>query len=225
LLSRLVPGRAELAALATYLADAATRAGAEIRCGIDASADLIVAERPTAVIVATGARPGMPDIPGIAESPAADLFDVLRRPGGGVHRALVIGGGLLGVAVAHVLAERGVDVTLTEPGIDLAGELGVRPRWRFVEDLRARRNVTVLTRTTVEELSGDGALLRCSNEDSKLDGLDLVVPSRPMVPARSVATVLGDLPGGPLVYEVGDCVVPRTAFEAMQDAATLAHRL
>lgn len=34
------------------------------------------------------------------------------------------------------------------------------------------------------------------------------------------------LPGGPAaVFDIGDCAVPRTAFEVMQEAAALGHRL
>ncbi len=225
LMSRLVPGRSELAGLAAYLASEAVRAGAELRLGVEASADAVLAERPHVVVCATGALPGVPDIPGIEGSPAADPFEVLRRAAGGVRRALVVGGGLLGVSVAHVLAERGVDVTIAEAADDLVTELGMRPRWRFVADLRARANVTVLTRTTVEELYGGGALLRRSGQDLKLDGFDLVVPTRPMVPVRDVLESLVGRRGGPLVYDIGDCLAPRTAFEAMQEAAALGHRL
>jgi pyruvate/2-oxoglutarate dehydrogenase complex dihydrolipoamide dehydrogenase (E3) component len=185
----------------------------------------VLDERPDAVIVATGARPRMPAIPGIADSPAVDPFEVLRRSAGGVRRALVVGGGVLGVGVAHVLAERGVEVTLTEPGDELAAEIGLRPRWRFVADLRARANVSVFTRTTVERLHPDGALLRRSDEDLRLRGVDLVVPTRPMVPAGEVAEALVARCPDLAVYQIGDCLAPRTAFEATQEAAALGHRL
>jgi len=90
LLSRFVPGRSELAGLAVYLASAAERAGAELRLGVEASVDIVVGERPDAVVVATGARPGIPPIPGIFTAPAVDAFDVLRRAAGDVRRALVM---------------------------------------------------------------------------------------------------------------------------------------
>ena len=106
LLARLVPGRRDLAGLAAYLADAARRAGAEIRLGVEATVESVAGHRPDAVVVATGARPGVPVIPGIDQSPAVDAFTVLGRSAGAVKRALVVGGGLLGVGVAHVLAER-----------------------------------------------------------------------------------------------------------------------
>jgi 2,4-dienoyl-CoA reductase-like NADH-dependent reductase (Old Yellow Enzyme family)/thioredoxin reductase len=225
LLSRRVPGRADLAGLVTYLAAAAARAGARIRLGTEATVDMVLAEQPDAVVVATGARPGLPPIPGIEQSPAVDPFTVLLRPAGGVRRALVIGGGMIGVAVGHVLAERGVEVVVAEPGAELAGELGLRPRWQHVADLRARRNVTVLAGATVEELYADGALVRRAGEDTLLRDLDLVVPTRPMVPEAELGDALKTLPAGPAVFDVGDCLAPRTAFEAMQEAAALGHRL
>ena len=225
LLSRRIPGRGDLAGLITYLAGAAARAGAEIRLGVEATVAVVTAERPDAVVVATGARPGVPSIPGIAESPAVDPFTVLLRAAGQVRRALVIGGGMLGVGVGHVLAERGAEVVIAEPGADLAAELGLRPRWLHVATLRARSNVTVMVDATVEELYPDGALVRRAGEDIKLRDLDLVVPTRPMVPVQELGDALKALAAGPAVFDVGDCVMPRTAFEAMQEAAALGHRL
>jgi NADPH-dependent 2,4-dienoyl-CoA reductase/sulfur reductase-like enzyme len=224
-LGRLVPGREDLASLATYLAGAAARAGAAIELGVEATVESVIARGPDVVVVATGARPGIPDLPGIERSPAVDAFTVISRPGGGVRRALVIGGGLLGVGVAHVLAERGADVFVVEPGGELATELGVRPRWQHVANLRARKNVVLLLGATVEELTADGALVRRAGENLKLGDLDLVVPTRPMIPACELAGALEARAGGPAVFEVGDCALPRTAFEAMQDAAALGHRL
>jgi NADPH-dependent 2,4-dienoyl-CoA reductase/sulfur reductase-like enzyme len=132
---------------------------------------------------------------------------------------------MLGVGVAHVLADRGGEVIVVEAGGELAAELGVRPRWQHVANLRARPNVTILLGATVEELYPDGALVRRAGEDVKLHDLDLVVPTRPMVPVSELGEALKALPGGPAVFDIGDCVVPRTAFEAMQDAAAIGHRL
>jgi hypothetical protein len=46
-----------------------------------------------------------------------------------------------------------------------------------------------------------------------------------MVPAGALADALTAIEAGPAVFEVGDCREPRTAFEAMQEAAALGHRL
>jgi 2,4-dienoyl-CoA reductase-like NADH-dependent reductase (Old Yellow Enzyme family)/thioredoxin reductase len=223
--SRGVPGRAELAGLAVSLAAAATRAGAELRFGINATVEIVLAERPDSVVLATGAEPGIPPIPGIGTAPAVSPFDVLRRPGGHVRRALVVGGGMLGVATAHVLAERGAEVIVAEPGGDLAAELGLRPRWQFVANLVVRTNVTVLLGATVEALDADGATLHQAGKEIALRALDLVVPTRPLVPVDALGEALQALDGGPAIFAVGDCREPRTAFEAMQEASALGHRL
>jgi NADPH-dependent 2,4-dienoyl-CoA reductase/sulfur reductase-like enzyme len=224
-LSRLVPPRGELAALPLYLAGAVVRAGGELRLGVEATVDLVLGEAPDVVVVATGARPGMPPVAGILDSPAVDPFAVLRRATGRPRRALVMGGGILGVGVAHVLGERGIDVVVTEAGPELAAELGLRPRWQYVAGLRARPNVTVHLETTVERLSGATALLRRRGEEIMVDGLDLVVPTRPLLAESELGTALKAVPDGPPVFEIGDCAQPRTAFEAMQEGAALGHRL
>jgi NADH dehydrogenase FAD-containing subunit len=132
---------------------------------------------------------------------------------------------VLGTGVAHVLAERGAEVVLAEAGGELAAELGVRPRWQHVARLRERPNVTVHTRTTVESLSGDRAVLHNGQGAWEVRGIDLVVATRPMVPRGELLAALAAIPGGPAVFAAGDCAVPRTAFEAMQEAAALGHRL
>jgi pyruvate/2-oxoglutarate dehydrogenase complex dihydrolipoamide dehydrogenase (E3) component len=224
-LSRQIPGREDLAGLVTYLVAAIVRAGGEIRLGVEATADIVQREAPDAVVLATGARPLVPPLPGILDSPAVDPFQVLRRASPGMRRALVIGGGMLGVGVAHTLAARDVAVWLVESGGELCAELGVRPRWQYVASLHERANVSVHLHTTVEALWADGALLRSRGQDLEVKGLDLVVPAGPRVADTTLAEALGMLPRTPAVFQVGDCVVPRTIFEAMQEGAALGHRL
>ncbi|MBI1845926.1 MAG: FAD-dependent oxidoreductase, partial [Candidatus Rokubacteria bacterium] len=225
LLSRHVPGRGELAGLVVHLAGAGARAGGELRLGVAATEDLVRAEAPDVVVLATGARPALPSLPGLLDSPAVDPFEVLRRPRTGTRHALVIGGGMLGVGVAHALAARDVEVDVAEASGTLSAELGLRPRWQYVASLRERPNVTVHLDTTVELLWADGALLRSRGTDVELKSLDLVVPAGRRAAVNELAEALKQRPDAPAVFEVGDCVVPRTAFEAMQEGAALGHRL
>ena len=91
--------------------------------------------------------------------------------------------------------------------------------------LRRRGARTIFLGTTVEALDADRAVLRRAGEDIELRALDLVVPTRPMVPVCALGETLKVLEAGPAVFDVGDCREPRTAFEAMQEAAALGHRL
>jgi hypothetical protein len=46
-----------------------------------------------------------------------------------------------------------------------------------------------------------------------------------MVPVADLGEALKARPAGPAVFDIGDCAVPRTVFEAMQEAAAIGHRL
>ena len=152
LLSRLVPGREELAGHLPWLVDEGRRAGVRFELGVEATPALVLAEHPDLIVVATGAAPGLPAIPGIMDSPVVDPYEVLRRPVGGIGRALVIGGGIRGIGVARVLAAKGVRVDLVEVGKELATDIASRSRRFQVGALLDQPNVTVHLGTTVEAL-------------------------------------------------------------------------
>jgi 2,4-dienoyl-CoA reductase-like NADH-dependent reductase (Old Yellow Enzyme family) len=224
LLSRSVPGREELSGHLPWLVDAALRAGVALRLGTEASADGVLADRPDAVIVATGSRPGLPAIPGILDAPVVDPYEILRRPHGGVGRALVIGGDIRGVGIARLLAERGVAVVLVEPSRELVTDIGMRSRRFQTGALEGMANVTVHLGTTVEALGARSALLSDGSERWEVP-IDLVVPTRVLLPVTDVADALIERSPALEVHVVGDCAQPRTALEAIHDAAALAHRL
>jgi NADPH-dependent 2,4-dienoyl-CoA reductase/sulfur reductase-like enzyme len=225
LISRLVPGREELAGHLTWLVGEGRRAGVRFETGVEASATIALAEHPDLIVVATGAAPGLPAIPGIMDSPVVDPYDILRRPIGGIGRALVIGGGIRGVGVARVLADKGIDVILVEVGRELAMDIASRSRRFQVGALLERKNVTVHLGTTVEALGEQDAVLWNGVERLVITNIRLVVPTRTLLPVTQVSDDLYARADAPPIFLLGDCVQPRTALEAMHDAAVLGHRL
>ena len=216
---RRIPGRHELAGLITYLERAIAEAGATVELGREVDAAAVLAHRPQAVVVATGAMPGIPPIPGIEDGPVVSPFDVLRREGSLGRRVLIIGGKILGVSLAHLIAERGAEVVLVEPDETLAPDLGFRARWRLVEDLRRRPNVTLHLKATVEAIHGNGATVRVGGEPMEVSGFDAILPTRCLLPANALADELRRALPDLSVYDVGDAVAPRTAYEAMHEGA------
>ena len=169
--------------------------------------------------------PGLPQIPGIMNSPMVDAYDVLRRPKGAAGRALVIGGGIRGVGVARALAENGVEIVLVEPGRDLVTDIASRSRRFQIEGLTGRANVTVHTGVTVEELKEHSAVLCDGKKQWEIDGIDLVIPTRLLVPVNGLANALYAQANGVEIHLVGDCLHPRNALDAIHEAAALGHRL
>jgi pyruvate/2-oxoglutarate dehydrogenase complex dihydrolipoamide dehydrogenase (E3) component len=185
----------------------------------------VLAEHPDLVIVATGSVTGVPAIPGILDSPVVDAYEILRRPVSDIRRALVIGGDIRGVGIARVLAQRGTRVLLVEASRELVTDIGMRSRQFQIGALEERPNVTVHLGTTVEALGERTARLWNGNEQWEEDAIDLVVPTRMLLPVTSVADALYERAPTLAVHVVGDCAQPRTALEAIHDAAALAHRL
>lgn len=223
-LSRYAPGREEFAGHLPWLQGAAARAGVVLRLGIEATADVVLAGAPDIVVVATGSRLGLPAIPGILDAPVVDPYDVLRRPHADVGRALVIGGDIRGVAIARGLAKPGAQVLLVEPSRELVTDIGMRSRRFQVEALEHDPRVEIRLGTTVEALGARRAVLWNGQERWQVE-VDLVVPTRTLLPVAELADELLERQPALEVHLVGDCAQPRNALEAIHEAAALAHRL
>ncbi|MEO8654351.1 MAG: FAD-dependent oxidoreductase [Ramlibacter sp.] len=225
LLSRLVPGREELAGHLPWLIGEGRRAGVRFELGVEATSALVLAEQPDVIVVATGAAPGLPTIPGIMDSPVVDPYEILRRPLGASGRALVIGGGIRGVGVARVLAAKGVRVDLVEVGKELVTDIASCSRRFQIGALLDLPNVTVHLGTTVETLGAHDAVLWNGTERVELTDLTLVVATRTLLPVTRVSDDLYACGDAPPIFLLGDCVQPRTALDAIHEAAALGHRL
>lgn len=114
---------------------AATRAGVEFRFGTEPSIADLEALDPYAVVVATGALPVVPDIPGVRSDNVFTVNEVLE---GTVElkgkRVAVIGSGLTGLETAEKLAEDGNRLLVVE----MMDEIGPGAYWQNLEDVLGR---------------------------------------------------------------------------------------
>ena len=225
LLNRWLPGREEMAGHLAWLTAEATRAGVTIHLGTEASAAMVLAEKADAIVIATGSTPGLPPIPGILNSAVVSPYDIIRRPIGGIRRALVIGGGIRGLGVARLLAHKGTAVVLTEPGRELATDIASRSRRFQVAALQDLPTVSVHLGTTVEALGERSAVLWNNQQRWTVEDIDLVVPTNFLLPATAVSDALYAHEDAPPIFMIGDASQPRGVLEATQEAAALAHRL
>ncbi|MEV5975219.1 mycofactocin system FadH/OYE family oxidoreductase 2 [Streptomyces sp. NPDC051921] len=121
-----VPSRAEFLDMARNLLAECRRYGVDIRTGTAATAALLRAESPDAVVLATGARPRPPawaagldrvvDVRDVLEDRAAPHGDVLVLDELGFHQA---------TSVAELLADRGCRVHVVTPGMTVGQDLGL----------------------------------------------------------------------------------------------------
>ncbi len=97
----------DFALIGSYFRAALAEAGVELRLGRPADAEAVAAEKPDAVVVATGSTPALAPIPGSERPGVVDAWSVLQgkvRPRGQV---VVIGGGAVGLETAIFVAKKG----------------------------------------------------------------------------------------------------------------------
>lgn len=200
----------------------------------------LYAEPYDAVVVATGSSPSVPDVPGV------DLEGVfaLRRPVDavpleahlakeGVRRAVIVGAGIPGLALAEALLRRGLEVAVVEK----AGRtlLGFRPLLAArIERALERHGGRLLCDQALERIERAGASLRVGTRSETLD-TDVVVlatGARPDVElAARAGTDLGlsgairveetQHAGIPDVYAAGECA--ETFHPLLRRAVYLPH--
>jgi NADPH-dependent 2,4-dienoyl-CoA reductase/sulfur reductase-like enzyme len=189
--------------------------GADIRLNTDATAELVLAENPDAIIVAVGAVPAKPPVPGIDKSFVYDVLDVDSKrkkiPAG--SKVVVCGGGLSGCESGLALAMEGCDVKIVDMievddfasgGHDLARNMLMQ----LLED----NKVELIPNSVVREIQ-DGKVVT-EGKDWKYRELEAeyVVDAFGRVKNQEVADRFFELI--PDVYYVGDCYQVKNIMNA-----------
>lgn len=221
-LGALPPEKAEYAVAVDYLVRACRRHGVELIGGVSVDAALVAREAPDVVVIATGADPLIPPIPGV-ELPHVVTADALLqgRAAAGEHVA-VIGGGAVGTEVAHMLAEQGRRVTVLELTGAWGGGMPPDARWHIARAF-GHLPVTVLTGARVTAIEPGLVRLEGDGAPRAIEGVDTVVLAAGARPSRGLADELRA--AGVAVELVGDAVRPRSALEAIAEGSRVARAI
>lgn len=179
------------------------------------------------LLIATGSDPVIIPVPGHDLSGVVtfrDLDDVARmlaaaEQGG---RAVVIGGGLLGLEAAHGLALRGMQVTVIHlmPTL-MERQLDEAAGYLLKSELERRGQTIVTGADTAEILGADGQVAGVRLKDGREFPADIVVMAVGIRPATSLAKTAGlevergvlvddhMLTSDPAIMAVGECVQHR----------------
>jgi len=225
-LAQLLPGRAEFGGLATNLAREMELAGVTVvrRSMVDRA--LVERAAPDVVILATGARPRWPALEGLAEGHVVDAWQVLQGQAN-VGQSVVVADwrcDWIGIGLAEKLAADGCRVRLAVAGIAAGQSIP-----QYVRDESATRlhrlGVEVIPYARLFGIDGQTAYFQhiTSGEPLLFEGVDTLVLAQGHEAVEGLADELSGL--SVELHQIGDCLSPRTAEEAVLDGLRVASAL
>ena len=129
--------------------------GVEVRLYTEATVEKVLAERADAVIVATGATPYVPDIPGAQGANVITSNDVLTGARTGQHVVIIDTQGTPpGCVVAEVLADQGKRVEIVT-GLNWVGSDIPGPVWHHLYERLLGKGVVMSPMTGVSQIGED----------------------------------------------------------------------
>jgi len=179
------------------------------------------------LILATGSDPIRLPLPGADLKGVVafrDLDDVeamiaAAKPGA---KAVVIGGGLLGIEAAYGLSRRGMDATVIHLlDVLMERQLDASAGFLLVEALAAKGVATILEAQSEEIVGQDGRVCGLKLKDGRVLPCDLLVMAVGIRPATSLAKAAGLIvnrgvvvddaltTSDPAIYAIGECVEHR----------------
>jgi 2,4-dienoyl-CoA reductase (NADPH2) len=241
------PGRQEFLELAKDLQKQIRLKGIRVVLNQTVDEELIERERPDAVVVATGAVPMTPPIPGIDRPHVVQAWDVLEEKVITGRRVVVIGGGAVGVETALFLADKGTlsgdalkfllvnkaeevdtlyelathgtkEVVLIEMISKVGKDIGRSTRWGMLQDL-SRYGVKTDVETRAIEITDTGVKVERgkTTEEIPADTVVLAGGAQPFNPLEPILEKKG------IPYKVaGDARQVGTAFEAVHQGFAVA---
>ena len=221
LLAAIPPFKAELANLRKYLIGQVERCGVRIKMGVEATASSLQEERPDAVIVATGADPITPEIPGVERENVVTAFDVLSGCADAGQNVIVLGGGMVGCETAELLASKGKKVTILEMLGRIGNDIGMTTRWVIIQRLR-EAGIKMETEAKASEITDKGVRVVRRGSSEFFDG-DTVVLAVGVSSNKKLAQELEGMFAD--IHTIGDCVEPGRFGQAIEGGLRVAREL
>lgn len=221
LLAAASPGKQEINNLTKFLSGQ-VRKLADVRVGLRATSKLVEEDHPDAVVVATGARLVLPKIRGIENANVTSFEKALLSQVRIGKRALVIGGGEIGLETTYSLLQEPRELTIVTRMPKLAPEMEPT-RKDFVMRSILDHHVSVLAGMDVQEMSESEAVAVDRAGNRRSISLDTVVIARGWTADAELFEELKDKFDE--IYRVGDCIEPREIGDAIHEASWVANRI
>jgi len=174
---------------------------------------------PDVVIIATGAIPHIPDLPGIKGPNVVTAIDVLAGRKQTGQNVVIVGGGSTGCETAEFLAQKGKQVAILEMLPRIGADYGPMNRFVVIDRLVAA-GIRLETGVKAEAITKTGVRVIRGGLYPEFFEADSVVLSMGMVSDDAVARTLEGRVSS--VFKIGDAAKPAGVKEAMESAFKIA---
>ena len=239
-LAAVPPGRSPFSLFIDYLTRQMDQQAVTVTLNSPVTAEEILKEQPDAVVLATGAIPWAPDIPGMHLPHVRSAWDVLAGNVTVGKHVMILGGGATGCETALFLAKKGAlgaeslawlflhdaeesrvlrelctkgvkHVSIIEKLLQVGMAVGPSTRWTVIQNLK-RFGVGLLTQTEVKAIETEGVVVSQNGREERLA-------------CDTVVTAFGVRPHNPLedrlkgkvneIHVIGDAKEARKAIDAV----------
>ncbi len=220
------PARADYAGIVRFLVRQVERLGVELHLKTEATPELVLAQDPDAVVVATGSHPYIPAVPGVDAPHVVTDRDVLAGRAAVGGRVLVVDDvhTQQGLSTAELLLDQGCRVEVISrlfyPGQDI-GITSIVPLYTRLFS----KGAILTAHTELRAIEGSTVIVAnvYSGAERRIEGVDAVVLA---TGSRSSDDLYRALKGRvPELHAVGDCLAPRGVHHAILEGTRVARRL
>lgn len=168
----------EIGRLLDYFVRQMALCGVNVHTGTRVDAALVQREKPDALIMATGAEPSVPPIPGLETAEVLMGEDVLMDKAPVGERVLIVGAGCVGIDLVLKLTGQGKRVSVVEMADQCGTDLDVISRSavkKLFDGLEKTGQLTLHTGTMLKEIRPNAVVLEKDGKTTEAPYDDLVL--------------------------------------------------
>jgi 2,4-dienoyl-CoA reductase-like NADH-dependent reductase (Old Yellow Enzyme family)/thioredoxin reductase len=204
--------RPEVSSLTHYLSRELTKAGVGVHLNTQVDVELVTRLQPDAVVIATGAKQNLPDVPGIGGKNVVFANDVLSGKVRTGREVVVIGGGLVGMETATFLGKQGHKVSIVDI-VDIGKEVGYTLKEALLEEI-IRNGIYLYPNAVLDRITENGLNVMIFGETLLLKADTIIIA----IGSVSDNNLYQELKGlVPELHLIGDSLQPRNSLAAIHE--------
>lgn len=198
------PCKREINDLVLHLETQVRKLDIPVTLNCNVTAELIEKEKPDMVIAATGAKPWIPDIPGVNRKNVVTYKDVLTQNVSVTgNKTVIVGGGEIGCECADYIRDRyqKCQIIIIEMIDEIATGMETVHRSLLLNRLQEKR-ISMFTKTRLIEINEQGTVVEREGKRETFPA-DMIVLAMGSTSENGLAEALKNL--NIKCYEIGDC--------------------